>query len=202
LSVESKTVGVGSREPQLPVLRFGLKHLFWCVTGACLLLAALMVSSRADSMTPAALLLAVLAVALHVGGTAIGTRLREHANERRVWEAARVPGEAFDDGPPAVLPGELAVSTGPRSPLHGRELPICRLRACVVTGAILGGTIGLVALAIAMGERTTAAGIVVGGVSTAVVGAWLAFVAVNSWTIFRAGWRDAVNAGAPDEGRD
>ncbi len=148
-------------------------------------------------MTPAVLLLAVLAVGLHVGGTAIGTRLRDHANERRAWEAERSRVERNDVGPVA-----LAVSNRPRSPWHGKERPLARLRNSVVTGAIVGGTLGLVGLSMAMGERTTLGGIAVGGVSTAVVGAWLAFVAVNSWTIFRRGWRDAVDAGAPDKGRE
>jgi hypothetical protein len=47
-------------------------------------------------------------------------------------------------------------------------------------------------LSLTIGDRTTAAGIVVGAASMAVVGGWIAFVAASAWSIFRQGWRDAV----------
>lgn len=198
MSRETKFTVVGPPEPQLPVLRFSLKHLFWCVTGLCFLMAALAISPQAG-LSPLALLLAVLVVALHVGGTAIGTRLRAHANERQAWEAAQGQADGFEESPRRTAPSPITGEPRPRSPLSGHGRPLRRLPLYLVSGAIFGGTLGAVALAIAIGERTTIAGMAVGALSTAVVGAWLAFVAASSWAIFRQGWRDAVAESRKDE---
>jgi hypothetical protein len=161
--------------------------MFWLVTAVCILMAALVAAPAGVSSL--ALLLAVLAVGLHVGGTAIGTRLRAHANERRAWEAAQ---ECLENSPLPLAASPLITDPQPRSPLQSHSQPLRRLPLYLVSGAIFGGTSGAVALAIAIGERTTITGVGVGALSTAVVGAWLAFVAANSWAIFRQGWRDAV----------
>jgi hypothetical protein len=189
-----KTFVAESTEPQLPAFRFGLKHLFWCVTGACLLLAALVTAAQVESMTPLFLLMAVLVVALHVCGTAIGTRLRAHANERRAWEAARSVGGGANDSSLAPLAASFlaAAEARPRSPLHVHDRPVRRMRLCVAAGAIVGGCLGVAALSLVVGGRSSVGGIVVGAMSMAVVGAWLAFVGASSWSIFRQGWRDAV----------
>jgi hypothetical protein len=205
---DSQKPGDGLPEPQLPGLRFGLMQFFWCVTGICLLLAAMAMLARTGTMSPLVLLMAVLVVALHIGGTAIGMRMRAHANERRVWEAARnqgTSGELTDEGhegQPCTAAMQVMPEAKPRSPLYGHERPLGRLRQCVVAGAILGGVLGAVVLSLAIGSRTSPAGIAVGAVSTAIVGAWLAFVGANSWAIFRQGWIDAVEAAAPDKGRE
>jgi hypothetical protein len=152
----------------------------------------LVASAHSDSMSPVVMLLFVLAVALHVGGTAIGNRLRTHANERRAWEAARRGGDEAEDRhfteplPPTVF------EPSRRSPWHGYDRPIRRLPLLVLAGLVFGGCAGLVVLGFTIGHRSTLAGIAVGSISTAVLGAWLAFVAASSWAIFRRGWRDAV----------
>jgi hypothetical protein len=133
-----------------------------------------------------ALLLAVSVVVLHVLSTAIGTRLRDHANQLRRWEADRQPVDA------AALPVPVPVQSARRSPWHGRERPLRRIRLCLTAGATLGGLLGIVVLSLTIGDRTTLAGILVGAASTAVLGAWIAFVAASAWSIFRQGWRDAV----------
>jgi hypothetical protein len=171
-----------ANEPQLPILRFGLRQFFWWVTAACVLLAVLVVMPRGMSLI--ALLLAIGVVTLHVLSTAIGTRLRDHADERRIWESGQAP--AAPASPRADGPIR-------RSPLHGREQPLRRMRICLTIGAITGGTLGMVALSILLAERTTIAGILVGAASMAVLGAWIAFLAASAWSIFRQGWRDAVN---------
>ena len=155
---ELKTAGMGSAEPQLPVLRFGLKQFFWWVTGACLLMAGMAISARSGSMSPLVLLMAVLAVGLHIGGTAIGMRLKAHANERRAWEAGQIPGEAIDDGPPPMALVPLTRKPQLRSPLHGHDRPLQRLRQWVVAGAVLGGALGVAALSLTIGDRTTRGG--------------------------------------------
>jgi len=204
LGAEQNKADAAQTEPQLPVFRFRLKHMFWCVTGVCLLLATLVIASRTGSMTPLAILLAVGVVILHISGTAIGLRMKQHADRCRAWEeAARF--EAERDALPQFSAGAEAMTSlreRPRSPLHVHDRPLRRLRLCVAAGAVVGGCMGVTALSLLIGDRTTFAGLVVGAVSTAVVGAWFAFVVANSWTIFRQGWRDAVNAAAPDEGRD
>jgi hypothetical protein len=179
-------------EPQLPVLRFGLKQLFWWVTGLCVLLGLLVAVPY--GLPPLALLLAVAVVVLHVLSTAIGNRLGTHANDRRAWEANLGP----EDRPPAAVPGPVSAEPQRRSPLHGRDQPLRRMRVCLTVGAVLGGLLGLVALSVTIGDRTTVVGILVGAASTAVVGGWVAFVAASAWSIFQQGWREAV----AEHGRD
>lgn len=204
LSVAPTNSEPSPSEPQLPVFRFRLKHLFWCVTGTCLLLAALVIAGRTGDMKPLAILLAVLVVILHVAGTAIGLRMKQHADRRRAWEKeVRFAGDT--DEMPQLPAGALATTSlrnRPRSPLHVHDRPLRQLRLFVAAGAAVGGCLGVAALLVLIGNRTTVAGIVVGAVSTAVMGAWFAFVAANSWTIFRQGWRDAVDAAAPEDGRE
>lgn len=191
-------------EPQLPNFRFRLKHMFWCLTGTCLLLAALVIASRTDRMTPLAILLAVLVVILHVAGTAIGLRMKQHAERHREWEeSARFV--ANPDEIPRISVAASATASlreRPSSPFYVHDRPLRRLRMIVVAGAVLGGCLGVAALSLFVGNRTTSAGIIVGAVSMAVVGAWVAFVGANSWTIFRQGWRDAVDAAEPDHDRE
>ena len=88
------------------MLRFSLRYMFWCVTGLCVLLAALV--AVPIGMAAVALLLAVSVVVLHVLSTAIGTRLGEHANDRRAWEANRDLDERPAGVPPARDAHEVA----------------------------------------------------------------------------------------------
>ncbi len=186
MSSEWKTVVAGSAEPHLPVLRFGLKQLFWGVTGLCFLFVA-MVAAPAG-IAAAALLLAVSVVVLHVLSTAIGTRLGQHADQLRTWESGREPGERQV----AESSGTASIEPHSRSPLHGHDQPLARMRLCLTIGAALGGLLGVVVLSIAIGDRTTVPGILVGAASTAVLGGWIAFVSASAWSIFHRGWRDAV----------
>jgi hypothetical protein len=178
-------------EPQMPVLRFGLRQFFWWVTGICVLLAGLV--ALPWGMGLAAVLLAVSVVALHVLSTAIGTRLRDHANEMRAWEAGQVGSEwAEQIGAGSLSAVPLRLEPQQRSPLHGHDQPLRRMRVCLTVGAALGGLLGVLVLSLAIGNRATVAGILVGAASMAVVGGWLAFVGASAWSIFRQGWRDAV----------
>lgn len=173
-------------EPQLPVLRFGLKQFFWWISGVCLLLAIFVAIPTGLALI--ALVLAVGVVALHVLSTALGTRLRDHANQRRVWESGQ-QGQLEVYAAPSE---SMIVPVSRRSPLHGRDQPLRRLRIWLTAGAILGGLLGIIALTLLLGKRTSMAGILVGSASTAVVGAWIAFVISSAWSIFREGWHDAL----------
>jgi hypothetical protein len=176
---------ISSAEPQLPVLRFGLKQFFWWITGTCLLLA--LFAAIPTGLALLAVVLAVGVIALHVLSTALGTQLRDHANQHRIWESAEIgPSDVAIPSQPAIVPPFR------RSPLHGRDQPLRRLRIWLTAGATLGGLLGIAALSLLLGNRTSIAGILVGSASTAVVGAWIAFVISSAWSIFRQGWRDAV----------
>lgn len=177
---------IPTAEPQLPVLRFGLRQFFWWVTGIAVLLAIFVAIPAGLALI--AVVLTVGVVALHILSTALGTRLRDHANERRVWESGQFAASeriASADAPKVSPPSR-------RSPLHGRDRPLRRIRIWLTAGASVGGLFGIAALSLLLGNRITIPGMIVGSASTAVVGAWIAFIASSAWSIFREGWRDAV----------
>jgi hypothetical protein len=170
----------------LPVLRFGLRQFFWWLTGVSVLLAIFVIIPTGLALI--AVVLAVGVVALHILSTALGTRLRDHANERRAWEAGQSPPPA----PASHAPRQAVAPPSRRSPLHGHAQPLIRVRIWLTLGALVGGLFGIVALFLLLGNRTSIAGILVGSASTAVVGAWIAFIASSAWSIFREGWHDAL----------
>jgi hypothetical protein len=187
--------------PSLPVLRFGLRHLFWTVTALCLLLAAL----AASPSGPASLLLliAVLIIAAHVTGTAIGSRLRRHADETRDWESQHT---STSKTAPEVAEHSCdlaAAALPPVSPWyqHGGTA-LGWLPKVVIAGAILGACAGVALFAIdSITSNASPAGIVVGAISVAVLGAWLAFLGGSFYAIFRHGLREAMAQQCRDESR-
>ena len=66
-----------------------------------------------------------------------------------------------------------------------------------MAGIVSGGFVGAMLLAATIGHRTSAAGILVGSASLAVVGGWLAFLCGSFYGIFRHGLRDALAERAP-----
>lgn len=168
-------------DPSLPSFRFSLRHLFWGVTLVCLVLAGTVAVAELGT-APLALLLMVFAVVLHVVGTAIGTRLRDHADEQH----ARRP-------QPTVQVVSSPTQVDRPSSLHQRGLPLPWLPAWIAVGLVAGGVAGAALFSVAIGHRATPVGIAVGGLSTAVLGGWFAFIAASSWTILRQGWREAVS---------
>src|SRR4029077_18190019 len=62
------------------------------------------------------------------------------------------------------------------SPLRTRGLAVRWLPLLVAAGAVVGGCIGAVLLELTIGSRTSSVGIAVGALSTAVLGAWCAFI--------------------------
>jgi hypothetical protein len=182
---------VDSPPPELPLFRFGLRHLFWFVTVVSVLFAIAVAIS--PGVAPLVLLIAATIVAAHVTGTSLATRLRAHADQVRDWEDAHRLEN--NDGPDA---SERACHLStlplpPTSPWHHRGgASLAQLPMLIVAGAIVGGCVGAAFLAVTVGHRTSAIGIAVGSVSLAVVGGWLAFVAGNFYAIFRDGLRDAM----------
>jgi hypothetical protein len=178
--------------PELPPLRFGLRQMFGIVAGICVLMAAMVSSSSTTSLV---LLLAVVIVTAHVTGTAIGSRLRAHADHRRAWEASHAPTSATRP----ICP--MPATTTSEPPLYSRRASWHRLPLLVAGGALVGLLAGAVLLAETIGHRTSAAGIAVGAVSLGIVGGWCALLGGCFWSILRQGWREAVAQQKLDESR-
>jgi hypothetical protein len=181
--------GHGVVEPE-PLLHFGLRQLFAFVAGISVLLTALVWSGGLLALV---LLLGVLVVTMHVLATTIGSRLRDRANREQVFESAeRLPLASI-----ATISQRrerlAAVKTGPRSPWHARGTTVLPwLRRLVIAAIAIGGITGAVYLAITIGYRTSPAGVIVGGLSVAVLFGWFAFLFGSFYGVFRHGFRDAV----------
>jgi hypothetical protein len=192
----------------LPILRFSLRQMFWLVTLVCLLVAAV-VSAPGPGITSLAVLLAALVVGLHVAGTALGTRLREHADRQRAWETEVAPVTAGEVAGKARHPASehcthrsaaAAAHAAARLPFRRRGLAMPWLPLCVGIGVVVGLCMGAMLLvAGTVGNRASAIGVVVGAISTAVLGGWFAFLGASFWAILRQGWRDAVSEHHDDE---
>ena len=188
--------------PALPVLRFGLRQLFWTVTGLSVLLAAMATSPQGPSAL--LILIAVLIIAAHITGTAIATRLRRHASEIRQWEADH-PTDISSTPEAAEHSSSLdAAALPPTSPWYQRGgTALAWLPKVVIAGAMIGG-MGGIALFVTdslIGVRASVAGILVGAFSFAVLGAWLAFIGGSFYAIFRHGLREAMAHQHRDESR-
>jgi drug/metabolite transporter (DMT)-like permease len=171
-------------EPQLPMLRFGLRQLFWLLTAVGLVVAGI-AAAPVPGMAPLAVLLAVLVVMFHVVGTALGSRLREHADERIAWDAVRcVPGNDWSKTRQSVV--------GRRSTWHEHGRPLRWRWWLVAAGAVVGGIVGCIIFLTADRLAHAAVEVAFGAFSMAVVGAWIAFLVSHFWVIFRRGWREAV----------
>jgi hypothetical protein len=177
---------VATPSSQCRGFRFGLRHLFWFVTAASVLL-AIVAGFPGGGFGPLALLLAISIVMLHLLSTAVGSHLREEADREAAIFRQSAEYAAHDSSSEAV---SEVVS---RSPLHTRGRPMGRLPLWVAVGVVVGGLIGTAVLELTIGDRTTIVGIAVGAVSTAILGGWFAFLGGSFWAILRQGWRDAVS---------
>jgi hypothetical protein len=186
--------------PVLPLFRFGLRHLFWFVTVVSVLFAAAVAIS--PGVAPLLLWITALIVAAHITGTALGSRLRAHADQVRDWEGAHP--DARRSAPDAAERScDLAAATlPPPSPWHlHKSTALGWVPRLVVVGAVCGGCGGAAFLVLTIGHRTSPVGIAVGAVSLAVIGGWLAFVGGSFYAIFRHGLRDAMAHQRLDEAR-
>ena len=185
-----KPLGAACQPPELPLPRFGLRQLLIFVALMCALMAAIFSNSGPVAIV---LLLASLVVSLHIASTALGSRLRAHANERQAWEASHGPPIGSGAAASAVLPAE--------APLYGRRTSLRWLPLLVAAGALVGFCAGAVLLKVTIGRHTSTAGIALGAISLGVVGGWIAFLGTSFWTIMRRGWREAVAHQKQDEAR-
>jgi len=172
----------------LPFFRFGLKQLFIYVSFVCILLAAMVIVKGIAAL---AVLLVALVIGAHVLGTALGTRLRDKADNQRNDLS---PHSSF-------LIGHSSFSPTP-SLWHGRNRDaLRRLPLLIAAGIAFGGVAGGIFLAYAIGSRTSIAGVMIGALSLAVVGGWIAFIASSFYAIFRDGLREAITEQKKDEAR-
>jgi hypothetical protein len=174
----------------LPLFRFGLRQLLSFVGAVSVLFAALV---SAGGLAALVLLLFVLVVVMHVFATTLGGHLRAKSDREHQFEAAdSLPIESIASK--AERRERLAaVRSGPRSPWHNRGTTILPwLRKLVISAIACGAVVGTAYLAVKIGYRTSPAGVVVGGISVAVLFGWFAFLFGSFYGVFRHGFRDAV----------
>jgi len=182
--------------PDLPLFRFGLRHLLLSVAGISTLLAALV---SLDGIPALAVLLAALVVAFHVLSTALGSRLRRHANRHSAGETGG------DDPAPPGAAARIApahrVELKPCCPWYGRTNSFAWLPRVVAIAVLLGGFLGAFYLIATIGHRTSLAGLVVGAISVAALSGWFAFLGGSFVAIVRGGLSEAVEEQDSQEAR-
>jgi hypothetical protein len=174
----------------LPLFRFGLRQLFWFVAGISAIFAAL---ASSHGVAAAVMLLAILVIIMHIFATALGSRLRERADRINAFEKSHeLPIEAIATATQR-FERLAAMKSDPRSPWHARgTTALPWLRRLVIIAIACGGVAGAVYLAITIGYRTSPAGVIVGGLSVAVLFGWIAFITGSFYGVFRHGFREAV----------
>jgi hypothetical protein len=124
-----------------------------------------------------AVVVVLASIAMHVAGNAIGTSLRDTADRR----LERVPGH-----PPPVVP-RAAPSHLERHTSLGRLVPVS-----AAIGAVCGGVAGSTTLVVL--AAASLPGAVLGGLSSAVIGGLLGFLAASFVEIIRTSLREALAA--------
>jgi membrane protein implicated in regulation of membrane protease activity len=176
--------------PGPPLVRFSLGRIFLFIGGVSGLLAIL---TAVNGYWTVVILVAVMIVISHVVATLLGSRLRQHAEQRRRWHA-RQGGADPDEAASRVAPkpfGELDLP--PVSPLGNRSTRMPWLWLSMALGAILAAFGGATLLVKTVGDRATIAGLALGIFSAAMLGAWMVFVASGFVGIFQHAWSDAVS---------
>ncbi len=173
------------------MFQFRLRQLFGFVALVSCLLTAFVLFG---GITALVLLLGTLIVVAHLSATALGSRLRAHADSARACQAIE---QNANESRFAVMErwARLAnVQFGRRSPWHGRggtALPW--VPRFVVAAVTLGGAAGALLLTETIGHRTSMTGVVVGAISFAVLSGWFAFLGSSFYGIVRHGLRDAAS---------
>ncbi len=175
---------------ELPLFRFGLRQLLLFFAAASTLFAAL---ASSHGVTALVLLLATVVVATHVFATALGSRLRSRADREQDFEAVdRLPVASIASASER-LARVAAVRSQPRSPWHARgATALPWLRRFVIAAIAMGGIAGAACLAATIGYRTSLAGVLVGGLSAAVLCGWITFLCGSFYGVFRHGFREAL----------
>ncbi len=152
-------------------MRFGLYFTVALVIGiACTAIGWLGLAGWLAAMVAAG------SLAAHVAGNALGTRLRDTTDERLEKPVPRA----------TPLPPHEPSLLHERTSL-GRLVPVS-----VGIGAVCGGFAGSYALVLATGASF--AGAVLGGISSAVIGGLLGFLAASFVEVIRTSLREAIAA--------
>jgi len=176
--------GTSPASAELPLFRFRLRHLFLLVTAISVLLAAVV---SLPGLTALALLVGVLVITFHVFSTALGSHLGRRADSRQAYRT-----EPRRTIPSVVRPAPTSAAASAK-PWYGRsDARVGCYPRVIAFSALLGGCLGTLFLALAIGDRTSLAGLLVGGMSLAVISGWFAFLATTFFTIIRQGFRDAA----------
>jgi hypothetical protein len=185
-----KTGPPGASQGELPLFRFGLRQLLYFVAAVSAILAVLALSG---GLPAAVMLLGILVVIMHVFATALGSRLRERADRTSAFESSHeLPIHSIASAAERQERLE-AMKFDPRSPWHARGTTVLPwLRRLVIVAIACGGVAGAVYLAVTIGFRTSPAGVIVGGLSVAVLFGWIAFLVGSFYGVFRHGFREAV----------
>lgn len=176
--------------PQVTLLRFSLRRMLFYVGLLCVLFATV---AATDGLLLMALLLVVLVGGAHVLSTFVGTRLRDGSTATSGWEAAY-----------GLRPSEpyLAVNQprtrrgGDRRPtarqLQERGPVVRRLSLLVASGSLIGvgGSVWL--MVATFWPRIGTVAILAGGLASAILGGWIAFLGCSFFGITRRAWREAV----------
>jgi hypothetical protein len=183
-----------SDSPDLPLFRFRLRHLLIFVAAVSALLAALV---TLEGMPALALVLAVLVLAFHLLGTALGSQLRDYA--ARNGHCGHV---GCDPSPAAGPPSPTSSRASPlQSPWYGRsEATFAWLPRLVALAAVFGAVLGAIGLVTTIGHRTSLPGLVIGTFSIALLSGWAAFLGGNFVAIVRGGLSEAVRGQGPEAG--
>jgi hypothetical protein len=157
------------------------------VAVVCVLLAA---SRVVGALAMAGLVLALLCVAAHVAGNALGAQLRANGSQ-----PLRDP--AADHG----LGGSGERIVRPPSPTEADFAPVTALSyhtalgrvmfVAIGAGGVLGGVLGGGVLAVANWERATIANTALGAISCAVLGGLWGFWASSFFKVIWRAWSEA-----------
>ncbi|MBX3433958.1 MAG: hypothetical protein KF847_11610 [Pirellulales bacterium] len=179
---------VGSKRPEPHLFRFGLRQLLGLATIVTLLAGAM-------AATPGAWPLVIgstaALIAAHVFGTVVGARLRdtsqavEHWRESQGGAAPEGPRRAFSSGVSRVAAPPLPTTLAQRHEAPHRD------RRALTVGAAIGFVLGTLGIFLAWGARLGLPAVLIGAVSTAVLGAWIAWIGTSFAAISRTAWQDA-----------
>jgi hypothetical protein len=125
-----------------------------------------------------AVVVAAASVGMHVAGNAIGTRLREATDSDLRRHRPRTEQPALPASPPSLLERRSDMSR------------LVRISAGI--GAVCGGVAGTAALVVF--AASSPAGAVLGGLSSAVIGAIVGFLGASFIEIVRTSLREAIAA--------
>jgi hypothetical protein len=168
------------REPHL--LKFRLRQLFLWVTVLSVLFAVI---AATDGPWPWIIVILALMVAAHVFGNLIGTRLRDTSEDVVRWRNSD-PRQTSDY--PQMTPQPCDMGSLPMPPetnLRNFGRMIRGMRWFLLAGLLVGLAFGGTVLWLTIGYRIGWAGWIVGTISGAVLGTWIAFLAVSFTTISR-----------------